>query len=98
VAMFEISTRSGPLFTVSVDGHEVTVPAGASAAAAVLIAGSGATRVSLVDGSPRAPFCMMGVCFECLMDIDGEAEIQACMVAAREGMVIICRSIAEDVE
>jgi len=31
---------------------------------------------------------MMGVCFDCLMELDGEPNVQACMVTVRPGMVI----------
>lgn len=39
-----------------------------------------------VDGSPRAPFCMMGVCFECLVEVDGIRNQQACMIQVKDGM------------
>jgi D-hydroxyproline dehydrogenase subunit gamma len=74
--------------TVLVEGQPVSVNAGDSAAAAALLAGMGSTRSSGVSGEPRAPYCMMGVCFECLMVIDGVASRQACMVPVREGMQI----------
>lgn len=41
-----------------------------------------------VDGSPRAAFCMMGVCFECLVEIDGVPNQQACLVKVRGGMSV----------
>jgi predicted molibdopterin-dependent oxidoreductase YjgC len=94
VALFQISTGSHSSVAVQINGREVCVPAGASVAAAALLAGAGPTRTSPVDGSPRAPFCMMGVCFECLMSIDGEPEVQACMVAARAGMVVDLPGVA----
>lgn len=31
---------------------------------------------------------MMGVCFECLVEIDGIPNRQACMIPVREGMVV----------
>ena len=34
------------------------------------------------------PYCLMGVCFECLMEIDGEPDVQSCLVTVREGMVV----------
>jgi hypothetical protein len=64
------------------------VPAGASAAAAVLLAGFRSIRESPVQGSERAPYCMMGVCFDCLAEIDGVSNRQSCMVEARPGMQI----------
>jgi hypothetical protein len=87
-----------PRIAVEVEGRTVLVPAGASAAAAVLVAGLPSIRdmpvpnmpVSNVDGghSERAPYCMMGVCFDCLAEIDGVPNQQSCMIAARPGMRI----------
>ncbi len=74
--------------TVNVEGKAISVPAGESAAGAALAAGLTHTRVSPVTGEPRAPYCMMGVCFECLMVIDGVPSRQACMIPVREGMRI----------
>ena len=74
-----------PIF---VDGIETDARAGESVAAAVLAVSDDATRTTPVSGSPRAPYCMMGVCFECLMEIDGIANRHACMVRVRPGMRI----------
>ena len=41
-----------------------------------------------MDRSARAPYCLMGVCFECLMEIDGEPDVQSCLVTVREGMTV----------
>jgi len=77
-----------PTIAVEVEGRIVRVPAGASAAAAVLLAGLPNIRETSVTGSPRAPYCMMGVCYDCLAEIDGVPNRQSCMVAARPGMRI----------
>lgn len=66
----------------------VRVPEGASAAAAVLLAGLPSIRETPLTGSPRLPYCMMGVCFDCLAEIDGVPNRQACMVPTRPGMRI----------
>lgn len=66
----------------------MTVPAGASAAAAVLTAGFDSIRETPVGGWERAPYCMMGVCFDCLAEIDGVANRQSCMIEVRPGMRI----------
>jgi hypothetical protein len=73
---------------VFVDGVPVLVPAGASAAAAVLLAGAVAIRETAISGAPRLPYCMMGVCFDCLAEVDGAANVQACMVPVAPGMRI----------
>jgi D-hydroxyproline dehydrogenase subunit gamma len=64
------------------------VPAGASAAAAVLAAGFDSIRETPVDERERGPYCMMGVCFDCLAEIDGVANRQSCMIEVRPGMQI----------
>ena len=74
--------------SVVVNGKPVSVPRGCTAAAAMLLAGEGHTRTTALSGEPRAPYCMMGVCFECLMEINGEANQQGCLVIVTEGMQI----------
>jgi len=74
--------------TVVINGRSVAVPQGESVAAAVLAENIGYSRTTPVKQLPRAPFCMMGVCFDCLMVIDGVPNQQACMVHVREGMRI----------
>lgn len=71
-----------------VEGHPIKARSGESVAAAVLAAGLGPTRTTPVSTSPRAPYCMMGVCFECLMEIDGEENTQGCMTPVEEGMQV----------
>jgi hypothetical protein len=73
---------------VTVEGREIAVPDGASAAAAMLLAGFAAIRDTAVTGTPRAPYCLMGVCFDCLAEIDGVANRQSCMVTVKPGMAI----------
>ena len=74
--------------SVTINGQPVQVPEGETVAAAVLAHGLRSTRRTPVSGTPRAPFCLMGVCFECLMVIDGKANQRACMEQVREGMRI----------
>jgi predicted molibdopterin-dependent oxidoreductase YjgC len=74
--------------TVIINGKPFSAPQGCTAAAALLLAGAAPTRTTPVSGSPRAPYCMMGVCFECLAEIDGAPNQQACLVPVAEGMRI----------
>jgi predicted molibdopterin-dependent oxidoreductase YjgC len=76
---------------VFVDGAAVRVPEGASAAAAVFLAGAPLIRETPVSGMPRLPYCMMGACFDCLAEIDGVANRQACMVPVSPGMRIVAQ-------
>ena len=83
---------------VEVEGRRVLVPAGASAAAAVLIAGLASIRETPVGGTERGPYCMMGICFDCLAEIDGVPNRQSCMVAAQPGMRIRRQKGAREIE
>lgn len=75
--------------TIIFDDLPVTVPAGISVAAAVLgHHHPGATYTHPVDGSPRAPYCLMGVCFECMMEINGEPNVQSCLITVQDGLVV----------
>lgn len=73
---------------VTIDGRPYTARAGDSVAATLFAAGVSHCRTTPVSGAPRAPFCMMGVCFDCLVTIDGHANQQGCMVRVRDGMRI----------
>ena len=77
-----------PTVTVSVEGRPVALPAGASAAAAALLAGLPAIRETGISGVPRGPYCLMGICFDCLAEIDGIPNRQSCMVTVAPGMTI----------
>ena len=73
--------------TVMLDGRPVALPAGISVAAALFGIGEAISRISPSSGKPCSPHCLMGVCFECMMEIDG-IQRQACLIEVREGMTI----------
>ena len=74
--------------TVTIDGRAVAARAGDTVAAALLAAGVVACRTTPVGAAPRAPYCLMGVCFDCLVTIDGVGSRQACLVPVRAGMSV----------
>jgi D-hydroxyproline dehydrogenase subunit gamma len=76
------------LVTVSIDGARIIARTGDTVAAALLLGGARTTRVSPVSGAPRAPYCMMGVCFECLVTVDGVGNRQGCLIEVQPGMRI----------
>ena len=61
---------------------------GQTVAQALVAANGGHCRTTPVSGSPRAPYCLMGVCFDCLVEIDGKQNQQGCLVPVREGMQV----------
>jgi len=78
--------------TFSFNGRSVTAARGDTLAVALLAAGVDTVRDSVVGGEPRAPYCLMGVCFECLVTVDGIQNRQSCLVEVREGMVVTSQS------
>ncbi|TAL56885.1 (2Fe-2S)-binding protein [Pandoraea sp.] len=71
---------------IYIDDRAHDVPGTLSVAAALLAAGHLVCRTTPVGGNERAPFCMMGVCFDCLVEIDGVPNRQGCMTPVRDGM------------
>ena len=67
------------------NGTEVRCRAGETVAVALLCAGRLDVRRSPRTGSPRGAFCMMGVCQECLVRVDGVLR-QACLTPTEDGM------------
>lgn len=83
---------------IVVDGEPVSARAGETVAAALLNAGRVPFRHTPVSGSPRAPLCLMGTCYECLVEIDGAANQQSCMATVRAGMRIRLQHAARPIE
>ncbi|CAD7035666.1 sarcosine oxidase [Pseudorhizobium endolithicum] len=86
--MFQFLEPHAPLVTLKVDGRDVQVPAGASVALALLANTGGPTRYSPAAHGPRAPFCLMGVCHECTVEIEGQGITRSCLSTVCPGMRI----------
>lgn len=74
--------------TVYIDGIPVNAEANETVADVLLRQVPLWSRTTPVSGSRRAPFCMMGVCFECLATVDGVSSVQTCLTSVRDGMRI----------
>lgn len=87
--MFERISESRSLVTIYVDGMPVHAREGDSVAAAMMSLKSPQVyRLSQVNGLPRAPYCMIGHCHECLVEIEGRANQLGCLVEVADGMRI----------
>lgn len=82
------SGGESPAVTIFIEGRAYAARATDTVAAALLAAGFQPFRTTPVTGAPREPYCMMGVCFDCLVMIDGVGNRQACLLRVREGMRI----------
>ena len=76
----------GQAVHLTIDGRPITARAGQSVAAALLEAGIRSWRSTRVRNRPRGLFCGIGVCYDCLLSVDGIANQRACLVPARDGM------------
>jgi predicted molibdopterin-dependent oxidoreductase YjgC len=74
--------------TVIVDGELVPAFAGESVATVLLASGRQAFRHTDRNHAPRGLYCGMGICFDCLVTIDGIENVRACMTPVQEGMEI----------
>lgn len=72
---------------IQVDGEPVQAFAGESVATVLLALGRRTFRHT-EQGAPRGLFCGMGVCFDCLVTVDGVENVRACLTPVAEGMVI----------
>lgn len=86
--MFTRLAEAGAEVAITVDGKRVQCRAGDTVAAALIASGIGHCRTTPVNGAPRAPYCLMGVCFECLVTVDGVGSRQGCLVPVRDGMAV----------
>lgn len=77
--------------TLIVDGQGVEADATASLAAALLAAGRPRLRAAPRSGEPRGLYCGMGVCFDCLVTVDGRPAVRACLTRVRDGMRVETR-------
>ena len=76
-------TASAIGFTL--DGVEMTAVEGQSIAGALIAGGVMSWRRTRVDDRPRGVFCGIGACFDCLITVNDEPNVRACLAQLREG-------------
>ncbi len=80
--------RRGDSFEIEVDGIPTSAHQGETVASVMLASGSQALRNTRKEGRPRGLFCGIGVCYDCLVVVDGRANVRACMTRAVPGMKV----------
>ena len=88
--------EKGRIVHLQFDGEAITAFDGDNLAAALLRSGKVKFRTAAKD-DPRGPYCMMGVCFECLVKIDGRPNQQACQITVHDGMIVQHRNAPDSV-
>ena len=76
----------GPEVEIVVDGQPVRAFEGETVAAALLAGGRRALRTTARRHEPRGVYCGIGVCFDCVMTVDGIPNVRTCQTPVRAGM------------
>lgn len=79
-------TERRAMVEIQVGEQRIAACEGEPLAIALLNANIVPFRHTPVSGQPRAPLCLMGVCFDCLVEVDGMRNMQSCMVPVKAGM------------
>jgi hypothetical protein len=80
---------------ITVDEEAFTGEAGQTIAGVLLAAGRRSWRRA-PSGAPRGLFCGIGVCFDCLVTVNGVRDVRACRRRAREGDIVTTQARTED--
>jgi predicted molibdopterin-dependent oxidoreductase YjgC len=83
--------RRGDRVRLWLDGREIEAFGGETLATAILAAGTRTLRRTGREHAPRGLFCGMGVCFDCVVTVDGRPNLRACVTPVAEGMRVETR-------
>mgnify|MGYP003858936815 CR=1 FL=1 len=81
--------QPGERITLTVDGVEIAAHLGQTLAAALLANGQRILRHTRRAGKPRGLYCAMGVCYDCVMTVNGNPGVRACMTKVEAGMQVV---------
>ncbi|CUJ98442.1 Hydrogen cyanide synthase subunit HcnA [Ruegeria denitrificans] len=84
--------------TLTINGQQVAAREGQSVWSAMAVSGQFETRKAALSGDARSAYCAMGVCFECMVEIDGLPNQQACLRRVLDGMNVTTQRITEESE
>lgn len=86
MSRIDVGLERGQAFAFTLDGERIEAFPGETVAAALLALGARALRRTARRGQPRSLYCGMGICWECLVTVDGVPSRRACMTEAKPGM------------
>ncbi|MEW2359389.1 (2Fe-2S)-binding protein [Spirillospora sp. NPDC029432] len=89
--------RTETPLTITVDGEPLDGVAGQTIAGVLLASGRRSWREG-PSGAPRGVFCGIGVCFDCLVTVNGARDVRACRRRAADGDTVTTQSRAEGEE
>lgn len=74
--------------TITVDGQPASGVAGQSLAGVILASGTLGFRLTSAQARPRGVFCGIGVCYDCVVEVNGQRDVRACQRRAVDGDVV----------
>jgi len=83
-----INSNQGELITIYFENKALNVPKDYNVATALLWAGVSDFRKTTLNNESRGPYCVMGLCFDCLININGLDNQQSCTIQVSDGMKI----------
>ena len=72
----------------SFNGVELTAQPGQSVSAALISNNERINRYTRFNGAPRGVFCGIGICFDCMLIIDGQPNQRGCVTEIQPGMIV----------
>jgi predicted molibdopterin-dependent oxidoreductase YjgC len=73
---------------ITLDGRGITAIVDQSIAAVLMADGVRSWRTTRGEGSPRGLFCGIGMCFDCLVELNGVPNVRACLTRVQDGDVV----------
>ncbi len=86
--MPRLGSDAGRVVTITVDGRPFEARAGDTVAAALIAAGRLGFRRTLRGRAPRGIFCGMGICFDCVVTVNGVSGVRGCVTPVADGMTV----------
>ena len=74
--------------TFTFNGLPLEGESGQSVSAALIANGERIARYSRFNGAPRGAYCGIGICFDCVLIIDGLANQRSCLTEIADGMKV----------
>ncbi len=82
------NVERGRPIQLKIDGELIPAYEGETVAAALMAAGRRVFRQRVPGGDPRGIFCGIGMCYDCLVTVDGTRIVRACVTPVRDGMQV----------
>lgn len=74
--------------TFDFDGRPLTASDGQTLAAALISNDILSWRTTRLTHQPRGVFCGIGLCFDCLVVLNGNPNVRACLITVHQGDVV----------